>query len=537
MMTHFFSIKHAFRFQLFIALLLGILGALSYAPFHLPYLGFVSFSGFIALLSNKSIKKACLIALFWGFSYFLTGIHWVYISIQEFGGVPIIVACAILVLFVFYLTLYPVLFAFIVRALNCLAPAQSIMQLCFLMPITWFITEWIRAHFLNGFAWLRFGYTQLDTPIQSYFPVIGVDGTTFLFTIICGCIVYLIRQTALRLVPDAIIPSILVQRTYWMLLTFLILIFVFALKLQTYPFVLPTKKTGATVSLIQGNVTQSLKWNPYFLEQTKMMYLNEIQRASQTSDLIILPEAAIPNYESNEYSYLMQLNEIARNKKTGIAVGILTTVLTAEKQQTLNSVIGIDTASPYFLNNTNRYNKQHLVPFGEYTPLDFLFEPLARYLNIPMSSMSAGETNQSPLILNGYKLLFTICYEVILSERYLENFVPSVNYLVTISNDAWFGNSIGPWQHIQMAQARALEFGRPLLRATNTGITAIIYPNGAIKKRIPQFKTMTLTEKVPLFVGETPYSKYGKTPFYLVLSLWCLIFILNVLKARKKQSK
>lgn len=523
--------KLPLRYQLLFALILGALGVLSYAPFNWSYLSYVSFCGLIALISTKSIKQACLIAFFWGFSYFLAGVHWVYVSIQEFGGASTLAAGLIVCLFVAYLALYPVLFALIVRALNRFAPAQSATQLCLLMPLVWFMTEWVRTHFLNGFAWLQFGYSQLDGSLQHYFPIIGIDGVNFLFTVVCGIVVYLIQQTLIRLHRNSKMPPTLVQQNYWVLIVIFLLVILCDIQLRTYQWVKQVKSTAPVVSLVQGNIHQSNKWNPLFLSQTKQTYLQEIASHQSFSRFIILPEAAIPSLEENELDYLMQLNSIAGKSGTGILVGLLT----EKKGQILNSAIGISKDRPYSPDSTNRYDKQHLVPFGEYTPLAFIFEPLARYLNIPMSSMAEGEKIQKPIILNGYSLLVAICYEVVLSERYLDNFDRTVNYLVTISNDAWFGDSIAPWQHLQMAQARALEFGRPLLRATNSGVTAIIQPDGQIQKQLPQFVDDTLIAPVPIFIGQTPYSKYGKLGIHLMLAIWFILLIINFVKHNKRR--
>lgn len=527
------QIKLAFKYQLLIALFLGALGAFSYAPFHLPYLSYLSFCGFITLIATKSIKQACYIALCWGMGYFLTGVHWVYVSIQEFGGVPSFVACFIVILFVFYLTLYPILFAVIVRLFNRFVSPLSITQFCLLMPITWFATEWLRAHFLNGFAWLQFGYTQLDTVIRNYFPIIGIDGVNFLFSLICGMLAYLLSQTSMQIAQTKNKSSRLPKKNCWILLVILSVIFILPIRLSFYDWVKYENTTAPTISLIQGNISQSTKWDPYFLTQTKNAYLNAILEHSKNNNLIILPEAAIPNMESNESNYFSQIDEIASSNEVGIVVGILT----EKNGKTFNSAIGISRDNPYSESSSNRYDKQHLVPFGEYTPLAIIFEPIANYLNIPMSSMSAGNEKQKPIVLNGYKLLVAICYEVILSERYLVNFNSSVNYLVTISNDAWFGDSIAPWQHLQMAQARALEFGRPLLRATNTGITAIIQPNGKIEKMLPQFEANTLSSDIAIFSGETPYSKYGKLGINILLSLSIFLLAINIIKQKKKEIK
>lgn len=512
---------YSFLFPCLLACLLGAIGTLSYAPFHLFYLSYVSFIGLMMLVSLQKTKRVYATSFFWGMSYFLTGIHWIFVSIDQFSGASPLISGLIVVAFAFYLTLYPLLFTFVVRLLRRFVPDRTFMQLVFLMPLTWFLTEWIRAHFLNGFAWLQLGYAQLDTPIRHFFPLIGIDGVHFLFTIICGLIAFVIYQTLVRLNHELKAPTIRVQRLYWMALASLILIFLLAFQLQTHQWTRKQKATLPIISLVQGNVAQSVKWDPHRLNKIQELYLNAIQQRAKISQLIILPEAAIPDLERFEQPYLETLDHIAHEEKTGIVLGILT----EKNQEILNSAIGFSPDSTYVFESSTRYDKQHLVPFGEYTPLAGLFKPLADYLDIPMSSMAEGAVIQAPMKLNGYSLLMSICYEVILSDRFLANFDPSINFLVTISNDAWFGDSIGPWQHLQMAQARALEFGRPLLRATNSGITAIIRPNGQIQTKLPQFKSEILTASVPLYKGQTPYSQYGHSVLYGWLALWLLLLL------------
>jgi len=181
---------------------------------------------------------------------------------------------------------------------------------------------------------------------------------------------------------------------------------------------------------------------------------------------------------------------------------------------------------PYQYPTAHRYQKHHLVPFGEFTPFESLLEPITELLNIPMSSMKAGDEKQPQLTMKGFKFTTAICYEVILSDLIWENFKPDTDFLLTVSNDAWFGDSIGPKQHLQMAQARALEFGRPLIRSTNNGITAIINEQGRIIKQIPAFTADVLTASLSPTTGLTPYAKWGNKPYLLFMILMCIsIFI------------
>ena len=245
----------------------------------------------------------------------------------------------------------------------------------------------------------------------------------------------------------------------------------------------------------------------------------------EQSDIIIWPEAAITDLETNQQFYLRQLDQLARANQSAIAVGIIDLRHNSDDYDIFNTLIVLGDENPYHYPTENRYNKHHLVPFGEYIPLQLLLEPIANLLQIPMSSMSFGERIQKPLVMKGFKFTTVICYEAILSDLVLANFSNDTDFLLTVSNDAWFGESIGPWQHLQMVQARALEFGRTMIRSTNNGITAIIDPSGKILQQAPQFKTTTLSMQLSPNTGLTPYAKWGHFPLFIMMIILSLLLI------------
>lgn len=509
--------------QLLLALLLGAMAVFSYSPFDLSLIAFISFSGFLLLIGNKKTKLAALFGLFWGIGYFSAGVHWVYVSIKQYGELPTPVALSVLSLFIIYLSIYPALFALLLRLLKKVAPAYSIKQLVFLAPILWQLTEFLRGTLLNGFSWLEFGYTQLHSPLKGLFPMIGIKGVNLAFSCICGLIVYAIYHCYLKLRRKQSI-----NRAHFIgAIVALITITIVPLLLNLISWTQLDSSRNVKVSLVQANIAQSLRWNSQQLKNTLLTYSSLTIPLLESSDIIIWPEAAITDLETNQQQYLQKLDELAIENNTSIAVGIIDYKRDVNHYGLFNSLIVLGDNKPYQYPTTNRYAKYHLVPFGEYIPLQSLLKPLAELLNIPMSSMSAGDKIQPALIMNGYHFTTVICYEVVLSDIILSNFNDSTDFLLTVSNDAWFGDSIGPWQHLQMAQARALEFGRTLIRSTNNGITVIIAPDGSITNQSPQFEKTVLSANLIPSTGLTPYAKWGNKPLYVLFSIFILLIIIR----------
>ena len=286
-------------------------------------------------------------------------------------------------------------------------------------------------------------------------------------------------------------------------------------------FVQPKEGKGLTVTLAQGNIEQNLKWDPEYLYATVDIYQKQILAHLGKSDLIILPESALPTLENAITPFFEALDKVAKEKNTEVMIG--TVYRDEQSGKLLNSIVTAGNPDfPYELTTKNRYSKHHLVPFGEYVPLESLLRPLNSVFNLPMSAFQSGDAVQPSFMAKQHAFAPAICYEIIFGEQLRENLKKETDYLLTISNDAWFGDSIGPWQHLQMARMRALELGKPLIRATNTGISVFIDAKGNIEAQAPQFEETTLTHKMVPTEGKTPYAALGNLPIY-VLSL---IFVL-----------
>ncbi|MGL4270386.1 MAG: apolipoprotein N-acyltransferase, partial [Plesiomonas sp.] len=455
----------------------------------------LSLMGLLLLTLNRSAKQAALVGFVWGFGLFITGISWINVSIQQFGGLPVAIGWMLVALLAAYLSLYPALFA---ALLTRTLPFANAARLVFAAPVLWTFTEFLRGWMFTGFPWLQFGYTQIDGPLRGLGSISGVQGITFVLMLLSGLF-------TLALVRRKVIPAVVG-----------IALPLAALPLANLHWVKADGERKINVALVQGNIDQELKWESAYRIPTLQTYLDMSRPYLQRGDLVIWPEAAIPSLETEENELLSMLDSITRSNKSMLITGVVDR--NPKTKQFFNTVIVLgDPQETYQYPTHNRYNKNHLVLFGEYVPFESLLREIAPLFNLPMSSFSRGDYLQSDLRAGNFQLETAVCYEIILGGRMRDNFLqnPNTDFLLTVSNDAWFGHSIGPWQHFQMARMRALELGRPLLRATNNGVTAVIDSNGEIQQQIPQFKTAVLSATVVPTRGETPYARFGNLPLWI----------------------
>lgn len=486
-----------------LALIAGALFPLGLAPLSWWPVIPVSLALLLLVLEGQTPRQSFRRAWLYGAGFNGVGVSWVYVSIHYFGHTPMWLALIATALFVAFLAL-----VFFALPFWLYSKLKLDRYPLLTFPALWVLVEWSKIWFLSGFPWLWAGYGFIDTPLAGLAPVTGVLGISLVAAVTAVCL----RQFLDR---DKGLP--------WQPVLIVALLWGTGFALQQQEWTQPDLKKTLKVALLQGNIDQDKKWDPKYRDSILRTY-KQLTEQSWDADLILWPEAAYPVFYHEALPFITSLDIRAREKKVSIVSGVPYWEWVNEQSRFYNSIFVIG-------NGEGLYHKQKLVPFGEYVPLEALIRGLIPFFNLPMSSFTAGTADQPALQANGLLFSAYICYEIVYPELVRLN-ARNRDFLITISNDAWFGHSWGPLQHFEMARMRALETGKYLVRGTNTGITAIIDHKGNVTARIPSFQEGLLRGVMYGTQGTTPLVQLGYWP---VLGLATLLLFIGLLLARRPE--
>jgi apolipoprotein N-acyltransferase len=467
---------------------------------------------------NQDSRRNFVLGWLYGFGWTACGVHWLYISMHTYGGMAGWMAALAVGLLALFIGLYSALALAAASALRWRWGGSRAAMLLLLLPAMWALTEWARGWIFTGFPWLSAGYAHSVGPLKGYAPLIGVYGLGWIAALIAGCCAMAasaIRRTgADRQIAAKAIAAIA-------------LLLAGGIALHAIDW---TRPLGAPINvrLLQGNVAQEFKFSDAALVSTLQYYDAAIR--TEPADLIAIPETAIPLLPQQlPAGYLESLNDYAQTSGSHLAIGIPLSDAPGAYSNSLimfapSATKGADAGPPA----PYRYDKHHLVPFGEFVPLGFHW--FVNMMNIPLGDMTRGSPLQRPFPVKDQWVMPNICYEDLFGEEIAAQLAaawfhgdPPASILLNISNIAWFGDTIALPQHLQISQMRALETGRPMLRATNTGATAVIDPKGRIVDELRPYTAGVLAEPVQGYQGWTPYMLAGNK-LILAIALLALLW-------------
>jgi len=474
-----------------LALLSGLSCVFGFAPYGVFPIPVLALAVLFALwLHADTPRAAARLGFSFGLGLFSAGIGWIYVALHDYGDMPMLLALPATILFSAFLALFTALAGYVQARFSM----GQVLRTILVMPAAWVSIEWLRGMIFTGFPWLTLGYAHSDGPLAGYAPVLGVYGVSLVAAISAG-LLGLLWKVSFRIKPGKLamvtlaliwVGGALLGRVAWT-------------QPQGEPF---------TVALVQGNIAQNLKFNEDALVGTLETYR---RLATQSvARLTVLPETALPllRHEVPE-NYAQRLRDHAIRNDGDMLIG----VFERSNGSYFNSVFTLGSAVE------QHYRKQHLVPFGEFIPL----RPLLGWfingvLDIPMGDLARGDYRQVPLNVAGQRVAVNICYEDAFGEEIIRA-LPQATLLVNVTNDAWYGHSYAAAQHNQISQMRALETGRMMLRATNTGVTSIIGVDGKVLQQLPQHEEAVLLGMAQGYAGVTPYVRWGNAAVMLLIAV------------------
>ncbi|RJG02138.1 apolipoprotein N-acyltransferase [Noviherbaspirillum sedimenti] len=488
--------------MLLVALAAGAANVFAFAPFGLWPLQLLLLALLFHFLhGTASVQQGAALGLAYGWGWAAAGVHWLYVSMHHYGGMPSWMAALAVALLAVWLGLFAALAAGATTWLRRRWNLSATLTLLLVAPALWALGEWLRGWIFTGFPWLVSGYAHNESPLAGFAPLVGVYGIGWLAALAAGALALLPRHRmpVLLLLPVLLAAGWGLQTVSW------------------------TGKHGEAIAvrLLQGNVPQDMKFERERIATTLAEY--EFMIRQQPADLIATPETALPllSHQLPE-DYLARLGAFARQSGSHIVVGL---PMSDGPGRYANSVLGLAPAgTPDAQGTAYRYDKHHLVPFGEFIPPGFRW--FVDMMHIPLGDFTRGAPLQAPFQVKDQWILPNICYEDLFGEEIADQLaaghfgeIPQTSVLLNVSNIAWFGDTIALPQHLQISQMRALETGRPMLRATNTGATAVIDHKGRVTAQLPPFQQGVLAATVQGYIGATPYILLGNGPAVLLALL------------------
>jgi apolipoprotein N-acyltransferase len=471
---------------------------IAFAPFAWWPIAVLAPAALFALIRGLPPRRAGWTGAAFGTGLFAFGTYWLYTCLHVFGLVPIWLTIVLQACLIALMALYSAVLCYLANRFWLKSGAT---RAWLVLPVLWVLLEWLRGWALSGFPWLSIGYAMIDSPLKGWAPLFGVYGVTWAAATIAVALNVLLM------------PAVSTSRRLVALGGIVVLFLVPAL-LGRHDW---TRIAGPPISIaaVQGAVSQDQKWQAKNLDETMARY-TKLTGQAWGSRLIVWPESALPVLANEIQPYLQRLQEQGRAHGADFAIGLVNYNLQA--QQFHNGILVLSDSGGGW------YYKRHLVPFGEYFPVPAFVRSWMRLMSLPYDDITPGTEGQPVLSAAGQKLGLTICYEDAFGGSQL-GALREATLLINVTNNAWYGDSTAPHQHLQIARMRALEAGRYLVRAANDGITAVIGPHGEIVERLPQFQEAVLRAEVQPRTGLTPYARFGNFPVVIGAGLLLAVAI------------
>ncbi|MDJ0805378.1 MAG: apolipoprotein N-acyltransferase [Gammaproteobacteria bacterium] len=474
-----------------IAVLAGILTTGAFAPFAIWPLAILG-PALLFQLWLKNPGGGFRLGFFFGLGMMGTGVTWLHVSIAQFGNIGWFLPILITLVFVVLMALYYGLLGWLSERFE----TPDRLKLLGVYPALWVLVEWFRGWFLSGFPWLELGHAQIDTPLAGFGPLLGGLGVSYVTALSAGLGLLVLKPGKAR--PFAISGLMGIWLSGWGLL-----------QVQWSQ----QSAEPIEVALVQGNIPQEEKWELDQLVPSLTLYAR-LTKENLGTDLIVWPETAVSAFQHQvDEAFLQPLEQELKARGTELVFGVVR--LGEDGSRYYNSMVSMGKLRDH-------YSKRHLVPFTEYLPWKPILTGLVDFFTIPMSDFTPGSKPKPLMRVGEHQVGMSICYEDAFGTEMAEA-LPEAAYLINASNDAWFGRSLAPHQHLQIARMRALETSRYLLRATNTGISAIVGPDGALLARTPLMQETVLKGEILPMSGITPFARFGNLPILALLSLGLVI--------------